>query len=543
MSDSSESPTSEAREIGRASGILASFTLLSRLLGLVRNLVLSHFFGASFVADAFVAAFTIPNALRRLLGEGALTPAIVSLLTRALKESKGTGTAALAEWQKFISNTFVWLTLALLAITGVAVIIAPALVRLYVPEFVEVPGKFELTVSLTRFLFPFIIFIGWFAFFMGVLNSFRSYAISAAGPAVLNLIVICGVPPLLIWKDFDPIQGIFVFGGAFLVGGLFQAIVQLPDLKRFKALPRLYFRWKDPRVTELLLMLGPSVFSMGVYQLNIIVNRVFASGIDGAVSHLFYADLLLELPVSIIATSVGTAAVTSFSRLTADQNKEGLSRTFGISMILIWALALPAMGGLIALALPIVSTLYFSGKFQWADVLITSDSVMTYALGLPFFATLRIILPLFFAEKDTRTPALVGIGALCVNFIAAWTFSKWLSTPGIALATSVSSAFHVSILVLIIFKRHRDFPWRSLGSAFLKMTFAAIVMAAALFFLLSKMSKLEVWTHHGISTEKIIILAFLVGAGIFVYFGVTYLIRVPHLNDWMKRLFTRLRSR
>ncbi|MBN8554514.1 MAG: murein biosynthesis integral membrane protein MurJ [Deltaproteobacteria bacterium] len=537
--------SSEKREIGRASGIMAFFTLVSRLLGLVRNQILSHFFGAGFVADAFIAAFTIPNALRRLFGEGALTPAIVALLTRSLKEptTNPDNPNIRQPWQKFISNSFIWLTIFLVGITLLGILGADWIVSLYVDNFNKIPGKFELTVSLTRFLFPFILFIGWSAFFMGVLNTFRSFAISAAGPAFLNISVIILVPATLIYvlpasSDYR----IYVFAGALLVGGLFQALIQLPWLKKYRAMPRAEFQPNDYRVKELGILLLPSIFSMGVYQLNIIVNRYFASDIPGAVSHLFYADLLLELPVSLIATSVGTAVVPTFSRQIADGNRKGLAESFEFSMEAVQTLALPSMLGLIVLSLPLVSTLYLSGKFTPEDAELTSRALIFYGLGLPFFSGMRIILPLFFAQKDTFTPAITGFIALGVNLLAAWALYKDYGASGIAFATSISSFANLGILCFISYRRFPDFAWGKIFLIFLKMFFAAAGMAAILALTLTQISP-DFWLFVGISIKKIGALLALVILGTVSYFSLAYLLGIPHTQQILRRLFGRIRFR
>jgi putative peptidoglycan lipid II flippase len=532
-----EPVSSEKREIGRASAILAFFTLVSRVLGLARNQILSHFFGATFVADAFIAAFTIPNALRRLFGEGALTPAIVSLFTRSLREPP-TEDGSLP-WQGFISAAFAWLSICLSVLCILGILLSPWIVQIYVPDFSNTPGKMELTVKLTQFLFPFIIFIGWSAFFMGILNTFRSFAISAFVPALLSISVVLIVPVSLKILFPGTTHGIYFYAGALLIGGIGQAALQLPDLKRFKALPLYRFRWADPRVKELAKLLIPSFFSMATYQLNIIVNRTFASSIPGAVSHLFYADLILELPVALVATSVGTAVIPSFSRLLTDQKREELAEAFQFALEAIWTLAIPCTLGLIVLAGPTISTLYFSGKFTLLDSRTTASVLIFYAFGLPFFATMRIFLAFFFASKNTLLPFIASCVALVANFVCAYSLSRLMSVSGIALATSISSFVNISILAIFVARHHPEFRWLEIARNFFKIFLASLLMGLILYFVQDLVAQ-NLWDGSGITKTKIITLSALVGLGAVTYFLAAVLFRVPHAETILKKWGGRL---
>lgn len=509
MTESEKTP--ETREIRRAGLILAAGTMASRILGLVRNQLMSHYFGAGAVSDAFIAAFTIPNALRRLFGEGGLTPSFVSLFTRALKEDKKT-------WQNFISASFIWLSLTLLSLTALAMLFAPELVSLYVPHFQDDAPKFELTVRLTQFLFPFILIMSWIALFMGILNSFGRFFIPAIGPAMLNLIVIT-LTPLLLWHyQVEAAQGVFIFGGCILLGVIVQAALMLPSLIKLKALPKIPVQLLDPRVGQLALMLGPALFSLAIHQLNIIVNRVFASAIPDAVSHLFFADLLIELPVSLIATSMSVAAVPSFTRLYINGDQKKLGEAFHYSFSLNVSLAFPCMVGLIVLAYPIVSSLFQSGEFSLEDSLRTTDALVAYAAGLVFFCLIRSLIPLYFAAKDTLRPALFGLAALLINFIAAWQLSRLFSTPGIALATSIASFTNFSLLLAFAMIQFRQFPWRACLKEFVKSCLAALCMGLVLFAAL-KVVDPSIWKIQGLSLIKAGYLGGLILTGALAYYA------------------------
>jgi len=516
----------ESREIGRATGILAGSTLLSRLLGLARNQILSHYFGAGIASDAFIAAFTIPNALRRLFGEGGLTPAFVSIFTRSIH---GDDQDSKKSWKNFINSSFIWLSLCVGFLTLLGIWLSPYLVSLYVPEYKNIPGKYELTVHLTRVLFPFILLISWAALFMGILNSFRNFAIPAIGPAVMNLTIVILAPLGLHYYLTDNRHGIFIFAFAILTGVTIQLLIQLPALKAKDALPRLKAKLMDPQVFNLGRLLVPAVFSMGIYQLNIIVNRVFASRINTAVSHLYYADLLIELPVSLIATSMSVAAMPSFSRLFVEGDHKELGETFHFSLSMNTALAMPAMAGLLTLAAPIVSSIFQTGEFIFKDTQIVSQALFNYALGIPFYCMLRSLLPLFFAAKDTKTPAIAAFVALIVNFFGAWQFSIHLGAPGIALATSIASLVNFSILGIIALKRHPEFPWLKSLFVITKIAVATALMMLALIFL-SRLIPFHIWEIEGFHIKKILSLAFLVSSGALIYALLVLILRVEPLR-------------
>ena len=528
-----ETVHTEKQQIVRASKIMAVFTLFSRLLGLVRNQILSHFFGATWVADAFIAAFTIPNALRRLFGEGALTPAIVSIFTRVLKGPQEAG-----QRRAFVSASFWWLSSVLVLVVLAGILLAPVLVRLYVPEFVNVPGKMELTISLTRWLFPFILFLGWAALAMGLLNSIGLFGVSAFSPALLNIAVIIVVPTLLFTFQPDPTTGIFIFASAVLMGGALQAFIHLWPLSKNALIPSLVPSLTSPHLTDLKKLMLPSVLAMGTYQLNIIVNRVFASQIDGAVSHLFYADLILELPISLIAVSLGTAVVPTFSRYATTGDHKGLGDTFRFALEGALFFAIPAMLGVLVLATPLCSSLYFSGKFTLHDLEVSSLCLMAYSLGLPFFAALRILTPLFFAQKDTVTPTIVSFVALTVNFVAAWKLSSFWGASGIALATVISSIVNFFVLGMIVFFKHRDFEWSLMTKSVLKIVFSSALMGGALVLILQSLPT-DFWTSSGITMKKLSALLGLVALGITAFGVAALFLKLPQAQA----VYSRLRSK
>ncbi len=490
-------------------------------------------------ADAFIAAFTIPNALRRLFGEGALTPAFVSLFTREIQSGE-----TKESWKSFLASSLFWLTSLTSLLSLIGILISPWLVRLYVPEFSDTEGKMALTILLTQILWPFLVFISLAALFMGVLNSFNHFAAPALGPAAMNITVVL-LAPLLFALDWDGPNDeyrVHIFAIVTVVSSITQLLIQLPALKRAGALKLPKFKIKDPRVFELFKLLVPSVFGMAIYQINIIINRVFASDIPGAVSHLYYSDLLIELPVSLIATSMSVASVPSFSRLFHAGDREALGDSFRFSISVNLGLAMPAAIGLICLATPLISSVYYSGQFTAEDLKQSSICLIYYAVGLPFFCALRSVLPLFFAAKDTFSPTMAGFIAMAVNFVAAWKLSESFGAPGIALATTISSLVNLMILSIITLRRFPDFPWKTIVSNFFRTLVAALGMGAGLY-TLQKVLLNEVWNLEGIRFEKIGPLLLFVSVGAVSYFVLAHLLKIQEMKALTSHLLKRLRRR
>jgi len=489
----------EAGKLTRAAGVVGLFTLLSRITGLVRDMVLGYLFGVRGSADAFVVAFRIPNLLRRLTAEGALTagfiPVLIDYLTHHGK----------AEAQRVVRIVFTFAIFFLAVLTLLGILFAAPLTRLFAPGFSTDPEKFTLTVLLTRLMFPYIFFVSLVALAMGVLNSLRHFMAPALSPVLLNLsIIFCA---LFLSPSLDEPVTSLAYG--VLLGGMAQLLLQFPYLSRhgFAFSFDLYLR--HPALRRLLLLMGPAVFGAAVYQVNVLVSTILASMLPGgSVAYLYYADRLLEFPVGIFAIALGTAALPSFSSLVARGEFAELRATLSHTLRLMNFISLPAAVGLMVVAVPVFALFFQRGAFDADATLKTAQALVYYALGLWGIAGTKVVVPAFYAMGDTRTPVWIALWSFVLNIILSLilmgqlplssdssflshviaTLSQYLalfslSHGGLALATSVSATFNFLLLLVVLRYRLGQFPWGDFFLSFLRSLLNSLLMALPLLFI------------------------------------------------------------
>lgn len=460
----------EQAHISRRVGTVSFYTFLSRILGLVRDAVVAWAFGATRAADAFYVAFRIPNLLRRLVAEGALTIAFVPVYTEYLKKNREDGRQALS-----VIFSFLALFLVLLVLLGI--LFAPWLVRLVAWGFVDDPAKFDLTVFLTRLMFPYIFLISLVALAMGVLNALKRFAAPAAAPILLNVGIIFGAAVLS--RHFTmPVVGL---AAGVLIGGIFQLALQIPSLAKEGMLPRLDFRWRHPALKGLLLLMIPSAFGAAVYQLNVLIVTLLASFLPGgSVSYLWYADRVSEFPLGIFAIAVATATLPTMSDHAAAEDLAALKGTMNFGLRLAFLIAIPSAVGLYLLALPIVSVLFQRGAFTAATATATAGALAYFALKIPFVSGVRNLVPAFFALRDAKRPVVVAAIAVVVNAVAALLLMRPLLHEGLALALVISSVANFAIL--LVWFRHKVGPigGRKLFTSIAKSCVASAVMGGVL---------------------------------------------------------------
>jgi putative peptidoglycan lipid II flippase len=460
----------ESRRIVRAVGVLASSTLLSRVLGLLRDVLTAAYFGAGGAMDAFFVAFRLPNMLRRLFAEGSLTVAFVPVFVDVL-ESEGEERA-----HELGRRAFTLLAVILTVVTAAGVLGAPLLVRLTAWGFLQEPAKFALTVDLTRWVFPFIGFVGLTALAGGMLNARGVFAYPALAPVVLNVAMITAVVALST-RTNPPIRSL-AYG--VLAGGMMQLLLQVPPLGRTGFRFRAEFRWKDPAIRRILALMGPTVFGVAVYQLNLLIATFLASWLpDGSVSYLYYADRLFELPLGIFAVSLGTASLPSLSRLAARRDEAAFRQTLVDALRMMAFVVLPATAGLLVLARPILGVLLQRGAFDAAMVDATAQALVCYALALLPVAGVRVVAPAFYALQDTRTPVKAAFWSLGVDLAASLILMVPLKHAGLALATAVSSAFNLAYLLRHLSRKVGNLPVSEARVSATKMLGATAGMAAA----------------------------------------------------------------
>ena len=422
----------------------------------MRDLVIAHVFGAGWITDAFVQAFTIPNVMRRLTAEGSMTLAFLPLYTE-IRDRKNPQAA-----KNFAAKTLGLVLAATTILTGLGIIFSPQLVFLFAAGFASSPEKFELTVLLTRVMFPYLIFVSLVAWAMGVLNAEGRFAAPAAAPILLNIGIIgaaFGISPLL----DEPIIGI---GIGVLLGGIAQIILQVPSLRKVgqSIKPRNFFN--DENIQRLLKLLGPSLLGVAVYQINIIVLRNLASFMpSGQVTHYYNASRLSELTLGVFAFALTTASFPELSRHTASANWEKIRSTLRFTMSTTLLVVFPASVGLAIAAEPIVAMLYLHGAYAWNDVHNTAQTLQAFALSIPAVAMIRLQTALFYSLKDTRTPVKVSLFSILLTGLLGWWLSQSLEIFGLALGLAAGTWFQWGLLTFFLRKetelRKRWWPLRS----------------------------------------------------------------------------------
>jgi putative peptidoglycan lipid II flippase len=473
----------EHAHISRRVGTVSFFTFISRILGLTRDVVLAWAFGATRVADAFYVAFRIPNMLRRLVAEGALTIAFVPVFTESLESSRQKARDA-------ASVVFTYLSLFLVVITVLGVLFAPWIVKLVAWGFSLEPAKFDLTVHLTRIMFPYILLISLVALAMGILNSLKRFAAPAASPILLNLGIIFGA--LVLDKYFElPAEGLAI---GVIIGGICQLALQIPFLMKEGMLPRLDFNWRHPALKGLLVLMIPAAFGAAVYQFNVLVITFLASFLpDGSVSYLWYADRVSEFSIGIFSIAVATAILPSLSDHAAKKDMESLKTTMNFGLRLALLIDIPAAIGLYILALPIVRVLFERGEFTDATAIATAGALVFFAFKIPFVSGARNLVPGFFALKDAKTPVYTSVVAVIVNAVCAYLLMGPMAHRGLALALVISSAVNLALLLILFRRKVGPIGARRIIYSAGRSLFAAVVMGAALIAATRYVEILPVW--------------------------------------------------
>jgi putative peptidoglycan lipid II flippase len=472
-----------APRLARSAGLFGLATMASRILGLVRDTVLAYYFGAGDAMDAFRVAFRVPNLVRDLFAEGAMSAAFVPTFTREL-----TTAGKPRAWQ--LANSVVTALVIITAALAVAgVIFAEPLVRFYASDFAAVPGKIELTVLMARIMVPFLTLVALAAVFMGMLNALGHFFVPALSPAMFNVaaivIAIIGVP-IATRVGFPPIVLMAI---ATLVGGVGQLAIQWRPLLRegYRYTPALNLR--DPALGRVLLLMGPGTIGMAATQINVLVNTQFAASQGtGAISWLDYAFRLMYLPIGLFGVSIAAASTPALSKLAAENDLPRMRTTVGSAIGLMLALNVPASIGLIVLAPPIIALIFEHGRFTAADTEATAIALRYYAIGLVGYSVVRIISPAFYALHRSRIPVLASTISVVANISLNIVLIDVMGYAGLALGTSLAAM--VNAAVQFLFLRHAlgGLEGRRILITFSKALTAAAAMAAAAWFV-------ERWLH------------------------------------------------
>ena len=428
----------------RAVGAIGMATLVSRVLGFARDVVVARAFGAGPVTDAFFVAFRIPNLLRRLLAEGALSTAIIPVFTESLHRG------GRAEFIRIVRATTGVAIVVLCVVSGLGMLLAPWIVRVMAPGWTADPPLVELAGSLTRLMFPYLLLVGLAALAMGALNAQHRFFTAALGPAVLNVAMIVSV--LVLAGRMSP--PIFSLAVGVLAGGLGQLLVQLPELSRLGVPLRPSPEWSHPAVRAIAGRLWPAVFALAAVQVTVLVNTLLASLLpQGTVSYLYYADRVMEFPLGVFGIALATAVLPGMAAQAARGEHRALTETLGFALRLSAFIAVPAAVGLLALGYPIVRLLFQRGEFSPADAVATTQALAGYAVGLPAFSATRIAAQTFYALGDTRTPVWAGFASVVANVALAFALMWPLKHAGLALASSLSAYLNLALLCWLLRRR------------------------------------------------------------------------------------------
>ena len=457
----------------RALATVSSMTLLSRILGFVRDFVIARSFGAGMATDAFFVAFRLPNLLRRLFAEGAFSQAFVPLLA----EYRNRGGEA--DTKLLVDRVATALLLAVLVVTLIGIAAAPLLIYVTAPGFAADAGKFALTVELTRITFPYILFMALVALAAGILNTWSRFALPAFTPVLLNLSFI-GMA-LLAAPWFDP--PVLALAWAVFIGGVLQLALQLPALKKIGMLPRFDFAPGDPGVRRVLLLMGPAVLGVSVSQISLLINTVFASFLpSGSVSWLYYADRLMEFPAGLLGAALGTILLPSLAKAHATGRGDEFSSLLDWGLRLTLLLTLPAALALALLAVPLLATLFQHGAFSADDVMQTRSALVAYSVGLAGLILVKVLAPGFYARQDIRTPVKIALITLAATQAMNLAFIGWIRHAGLALSIGLASCLNAALLYRGLRQADAYRPAAGWAAFVAKLAVALIAMTAVLWF-------------------------------------------------------------
>lgn len=508
-----------SKRLLKSTVVVGSMTMISRVFGLLRDIVIALFFGAAAGTDAFFVAFKIPNYLRRLFAEGGFSQAFVPVLNEYKEQHSET------EVKVLVNNVCGTLGVILFVISLVGVIAAPLIIMIFAPGFIGVSEKFDLTVNMLRITFPYLFFISLTAFAGGILNTFGRFAIPAFTPVLLNISLIgCAIwlAPMMDKPVTALAWGVFIAGAT-------QLLFQLPFLLQIKMMPRPMFNRHHEGVKRIIRLMIPTLFAVSVAQINLVIDMLMASFLQtGSISWLYYSDRLMEFPLGVFGVALATVILPNLS----SQHAQSAGDKF--SQILDWALrwsllmGIPAGLGLILLAGPMLSTLFQYGEFSTRDVEMATRSLISYAVGLLGFILIKVLASGYFSRQDTKTPVKIGVVAMFTNIILNLILIVPLAHAGLALATSLATFVNAGLLFFYLRKKGIYKYESGWGRFLFQVTIASVAMCLLLFFLVPAVQQwftLEAYYRVGMLMLWIVI-------GALTYFSVLWMtgLRLRHMT-------------
>ena len=520
---------SENRKIIKNAALVGFFTTISRILGLLRDMVIAGMFGAGMATDAFFVAFRIPNVLRRLFAEGALTVSFIPIF----KEAYARGGAKEAKEVSDIVFTFLSFILAIVVI--LSIVFAPSIVTLIAGGF-DNPEKFELTVYLTRITFPYLFLISLVALAMGVLNSVGHFAAPAAAPVLLNIAIILSA---FILGPFlgEPVLSLAI---GVVAGGIFQVILQVPVLIKRGYFPSINFDFRNPSLKRLMCLMAPALFGIAVYQLNIFISTIIATYLpEGSVSYLYYADRFFQLPLGIFVVSLATAVLPTMSEQAAEGRLDHMRESLSFSLKVIMFITLPAAAGLLAVSIPVFSLFFQRGKFDYLTTVKTAEALQYYAIGLWAIGGVKIVVPAFYAMQDMKTPVWAAFAAFITNIVFSLILMGPMEHSGLALATTISAIFNLALLVFVIRARVGAIVDGSVVVSFLKSIVSSILTA----FVAMWICGFGDWKTDGLIIQKSLLLSAAIAGGSATYITAALVLRSEEAGYVLREINKRLRRK
>lgn len=488
-------------------------TVLSRILGFVRDMVIARFFGASVGTDAFFVAFKIPNFLRRLFAEGAFSQAFVPVLSEYQTQRDS------EQVRHLVNSASGTLGVVLLGITAIGVLAAPVLITIFAPGFDRGGVKYDLAVEMLRFTFPYLLFISLTALAGGVLNTLGRFGVPAFTPVLLNLSLIAAAVWLAPLMD----QPVVALAWGVLIAGIAQLAFQIPFLLKLRVLGVPQPRFKDPGVRKIMRLMLPAIFGASVTQINLLVDTLIASFlVTGSISWLYYSDRLVEFPLGVFGIALATVILPNLSRQHAGENPRAFSDTVDWALRWVLLIGVPAALGLALLAGPLLTTLFQYDAFTQRDVTMAARSLVAYSLGLCGFILIKVLAPGYYARQDTKTPVRIGVIAMVTDIVLNLTLVWSLAHAGLALATSIAAFVNAGLLFRGLRKEGVYQPRAGWYVLMLRVGLAAVVMSLVLWY---GVGETQQWLKWG-AWQRVSQLLLWVAVGAGVYFGMLFAVGV-----------------
>ena len=492
---------------------VGAMTTVSRIFGLIRDVVIARYFGASMGMDAFIVAFRVPNFLRRLFAEGGFSQAFVPILSE-YKEQRSH-----EDVQALLDQTSAVLGLALFVTTVLGVLAAPLLVMIFAPGFIGDTIKQDLAAQMLRITFPYILFISLTSLAGGVLNTYRKFAVPAFTPVLLNLSLIS----CAIWLAPEFSQPVTALAWGVLLGGILQLLFQFPFLLRLRLFPRPSFKRDREGVSRIVILLVPILFAVSITQINLLVDTIIASFlVTGSISWLYFSDRLVEFPLGVFGIALATVILPNLSEQHAKGSQESYSKTLDWALVGLFFRGWRSGIGLVLLSQTMLPAMFQSDKCSAHDVLMAGRGLMAYAVGLPAFILIKVLASGFFSRHDTRTPVKIGVVAMFSNIFLNLLLVIPLAHAGLALATSLAAYINAALLYIYLGKKQHYVAEPGWYPYLLKIIISLAVMSLVLYQLVPDVSN---WLAWGIS-RRITELTLWIGLGVGVYVLMLYVLGI-----------------